>query len=203
MALLRIASVGWQHAGWDNSYYPEDIPADWKLSYYANDFRAVVVPQQDWLAIEADDWETLLDDVDEQFRFYLALDSHDLSETQLRIPLDALSDQLGGFLLKQTNAVPLESTGHGDVPFIGPCTESDSQQETPHCWLDLQTERPCRHDVVWIRERYSLPELRSGFERLQAFFPEQQNRLVVVDLAEPDTAYMQEIRTLLELMGIA
>lgn len=40
---LLIGSLGWQHAGWQGNYYPEDLPADWRLGYYSNEFPLAVI----------------------------------------------------------------------------------------------------------------------------------------------------------------
>lgn len=50
---MLIASLGWNHAGWCGSFYPDDLPPEWRLAYYANEFRAVVVPAADWQRADA------------------------------------------------------------------------------------------------------------------------------------------------------
>ncbi|MEN8170265.1 MAG: hypothetical protein ABFS08_08585 [Pseudomonadota bacterium] len=66
---IEIAAYGWQSREWDR-FYPEDMPADWRLDYYANEFFAVVVPYSEW-SVQADDellaWQQ---QVSEDFRFY-------------------------------------------------------------------------------------------------------------------------------------
>lgn len=47
---------------WANGYYPEDMPAEWQLAYYANEFRRLYVPAElgEWLAgQESASFETL------------------------------------------------------------------------------------------------------------------------------------------------
>lgn len=83
---IRVGACGWQHAHWQGTFYPDDMPGDWRLSYYANEFSTVLVPQACWLqrmksqecSEHEDDWL----DVPESFRFYLALD-----DEQYRTPL--------------------------------------------------------------------------------------------------------------------
>ncbi len=73
---IEIAAYGWQGKEWDG-YYPDDLPADWRLDYYANEQFAVVVPYADW-ADEED--ETLLEwqeQVSDDFRFYWELPEGD------------------------------------------------------------------------------------------------------------------------------
>lgn len=66
---LRVGSYGWQHPHWLGSFYPDDLPADWQLGYYANEFNTVLVPTH-YLQDDCD-IEQWLDDVHEAFRFYL------------------------------------------------------------------------------------------------------------------------------------
>jgi len=64
-------SWGWRHPEWENDvFYPDDLPSDWRLSYYSNEFDLVVVPAEYWTedGYWEDDW---LDDVAERFVFYI------------------------------------------------------------------------------------------------------------------------------------
>lgn len=67
---LRVGAVGWNHAHWQHNYYPDDLPAEWRLSFYANEFPAVLVPQQQWQEQlpQLADWA---EDVPDEFRFFL------------------------------------------------------------------------------------------------------------------------------------
>ncbi len=71
---IEVAAYGWLGAEWD-AFYPEDLPPEWRLDYYANEFFAVVIPHQVWLS-EPD--EALLawqEQVFAEFRFYWELPS--------------------------------------------------------------------------------------------------------------------------------
>ncbi len=77
---IAVAAYGWQGAAWDG-FYPEDIPAEWRLDYYANEFFAVVVPWEAWR--QADD-EELLDwqeQVSDDFRFFWELPADEAQTT--------------------------------------------------------------------------------------------------------------------------
>lgn len=66
-----IGSWGWRHSEWENDvFYPDDLPQDWQLSYYSNEFDLAVVPASYWSAdgYGEDDW---LDDVTNAFIFYI------------------------------------------------------------------------------------------------------------------------------------
>ena len=46
---ILIGAAGWQHPEWVNdAFYPDDLPEDWYLSFYANEFPIVLVPEVQW-----------------------------------------------------------------------------------------------------------------------------------------------------------
>jgi hypothetical protein len=69
---IEIAAHGWQGPEWEH-FYPDDLPAEWRLAYYGNEFFAVVVPYGEW-SVAGD--EALLAwsrEVKEGFHFYWEL----------------------------------------------------------------------------------------------------------------------------------
>lgn len=45
---LLLAASGWGDPAWLSAYYPDDLPADWRLDYFANDFDCAVIDAADW-----------------------------------------------------------------------------------------------------------------------------------------------------------
>ncbi len=43
-AMIDVGTWGWDRVDWTADCYPQDLPADWKLSYYATRFETVLVP---------------------------------------------------------------------------------------------------------------------------------------------------------------
>lgn len=83
-----MGACGWQHAHWQDTYYPHDLPDEWRLSFYANEFPAVLVPQDQW----REQWPQLADwaeDVPDAFRFYLQGENIDAQQ------LASIQQQLG------------------------------------------------------------------------------------------------------------
>lgn len=66
---IRVGTCGWDHAHWQGAFYPGDLPDDWRLSYYANEFLTVLVAEDEWRSNlgRLDEW---LDEVPQGFRFY-------------------------------------------------------------------------------------------------------------------------------------
>jgi hypothetical protein len=69
--MLSFGASGWDHDAWASAFYPDDLPGDWRLAYYANEFRAVLLPAKDWSAAGPDLFSAWREDVHEGFRFYL------------------------------------------------------------------------------------------------------------------------------------
>jgi len=62
---ILIGTAGWQHPEWGNEvFYPEDLPEDWFLSFYANEFPIVLIPEHDWSNVDA--VEQLVEGINEQ-----------------------------------------------------------------------------------------------------------------------------------------
>lgn len=96
---LLIGARGWQHPQWVARFYPDDMPEDWRFSYYCNEFRAVLLPQAGLLAADpatVQDWH---DDIGDEFLFFIELDALDNWQACLErlAPLQVL---VGGFVLR-------------------------------------------------------------------------------------------------------
>ncbi|MEJ2397828.1 MAG: hypothetical protein P8Z67_06145 [Gammaproteobacteria bacterium] len=47
-AAVLIGTCGWQYPQWNTSYYPEGLPADWRLAFYGNEYPVVLLPASYW-----------------------------------------------------------------------------------------------------------------------------------------------------------
>ena len=101
---IHVAARGWLHPSWHGSFYPEDLPEDWQLSYYSNEFRAVVVPASEWTNLDHVEMERWIEDVPEEFIFYLEVEDSLTNWEQTAEIIKPMAEQLGGFLLR-----PLET----------------------------------------------------------------------------------------------
>ena len=99
---LELGAVGWDHDRWRGQFYPEDLPREWRLTYYANEHRTVLVPETYWLGGNMPKFRQWYDDVPEEFRFYFYLTS---ALTQSSKGLDitqsiqSLKEKLGGLIV--------------------------------------------------------------------------------------------------------
>lgn len=89
---MYIAAYGWDHDGWSGAFYPDDLPPDWRLTYYGNEFRAVVVPAALWQQADAATAAQWVADTAEGFSFLL-----EAAQTPPPAALrEALGDRYGG-----------------------------------------------------------------------------------------------------------
>jgi hypothetical protein len=71
---LLLGARGWEHTSWDVDFYPEDLPEEWRLGYYANEFQAVMVPVLRWTESGPEELGQWREEVPQGFRFYFEVD---------------------------------------------------------------------------------------------------------------------------------
>lgn len=97
---ISIAARGWQGAEWDG-YYPDDLPADWRLDYYANEFFAVLVPHAAWRSAHDEALLEWQEQVSDDFRFFYEVDGageDEVARLQQLLKDDDFSAHWGGIV---------------------------------------------------------------------------------------------------------
>lgn len=201
---VDIAAYGWEHPEWEGAFYPEDLPEAWRLDFYCNEFRAVVVPAALWAGDSSagrNDWATGLG---EETRVYLELPAH-ISLPRIREASEALTDRLAGFVasgepenLPTEPGVPVGIWSRAaprlpPAPGVGWCWPG--QAGVPQCVGDgLAT--------AWIGPEPMRPlALRRIIEALAAAAP-AGNALLVVRGGPGSLGLMRDAETLATLLGL-
>lgn len=96
----RVGSYGWDHPHWQGSFFPDDLPEDWRLSYYANEVSSVLVPENKWNVPDAD-LKQWADDVPAGFRFYF-LNQHSKA---INNPELIMGEKFAGFVSSNNSAI--------------------------------------------------------------------------------------------------
>lgn len=77
---VLIGACGWKYQAWLNDFYDDDLPEDWQLGFYSNEFSVVYISASDWLD------ETCLDEwkegVSDAFRFILEVPADVIQDPQ-------------------------------------------------------------------------------------------------------------------------
>lgn len=91
---LRVAAVADGDSPEWRSFYPQDLPDDWMLAYYAHFWPELLSPAADWSRWADDDQS--LDEVPAELRLYLEVPAGAAADCS-RLA-DRLGARLGGFL---------------------------------------------------------------------------------------------------------
>ena len=173
---IETGSVGWRHEGWNDSYYPEDLPEEWQFEFYTHLFRFVVLPSNEWKNASSEDVAQWIEEGGEEFRFFLLIDTADMGRQQTEKLLQVgslLSDRLSGIVVMQDQAGLSESVlielGRHSRVFIdsdSPVAANLSAAGITACW---RPERKTEHAVVAILTRQQSENTRRLREYIELF----------------------------------
>lgn len=97
-----ILGSHWRQVCRESGFFPDDLPHDWCLSYYSNEFRGLCVAASELLNLE--DPQEWLEDIPENFLFWFILGEEELnlfnSVDHLAESIRPFSEYLGGLSLK-------------------------------------------------------------------------------------------------------
>jgi hypothetical protein len=209
---LEIAAYGWQGAAWDG-LYPDDLPPEWRLEYYGNEFAAVVVPAATWQSTTIDEAIVWLGEAPPGFRFYWELADADDAARLLELLSQADSEQgrLAGWLfhgtfrperglLKALTAV-LPGAAYGEAPLPARQAEQLAAEGITLCWQDGD-ELNCRGSGLRVLQITARPDLRT----LRRIVEEQaaagaKRLLLLLKPVVESPALMRELHTFTTLIN--
>ena len=176
---LLLGTAGWARAAWASDYYPDDLPADWRLGYYANDCDCMLLAEEDWQSIDADEFAEQLEELPSAFRCFVQLPA------RLKRADAAVIDRLDA-----RHAVLL-------VDRVDPSFDALPQwpAQADDTWCDPD-DGVCV--VRWGVDEFDLRGLRQRAESLDA-----RAGALVLDGPQAHPGNIAELRTLLELLGRA
>lgn len=88
--------------GWDpgpvESFYPDDLPREWRLTYFANELWGVVIEAGGWHRAAPLDLRQWRVDVGTRFRFYLRVGDAGVDDSARAVVPALLGDRFGGWV---------------------------------------------------------------------------------------------------------
>lgn len=97
-----VAPRGWETLADAADFYPDDLPADWRLTYFANALPAVLLPWSAWHDAADAVLQGWCADVHAGFRFFLEVPRLPVAEADTLAAVarasDALAPVLGGWV---------------------------------------------------------------------------------------------------------
>jgi len=211
---INLGSYGWLHQDWINSFYPEDLPADWRLGYYSNEFNTVLVPAFYWRQGYMADCGALLDDVHPGFQFFIECDERifdTVSLLDLTEALKLLGQQLSGLVLpggqQAKRAVDdrfIELADSLGVDMISAQTVPGAEK----LWYPAGSSADCQQQLRFAiieDDLRDLRALRSKIEpftrQLQAQRLDEKGGVLIVSHPKLQAADLGKLRSVLEIMG--
>jgi hypothetical protein len=190
--MIRLGGFDWRHAAWQGGFYPDDLPEDWQLTFYANEFDALGLAAEAWLAPSLEELAGWVTDTREGFRLYPELPARQVSDLEAR--LKALGPRLGATL-----------AGAGCPPAI-----IGLAGRFAPVWAQAALEGlpPVAHDLIEALEPGRAPlvvldsprlDLRAARRAMEVLGPREG----VILLRDAGTALesLQGLRTLRDLLG--
>ena len=66
-----LGAIGWDHPEWNSTFYPDDLPPEWRFNYYSNAFECVYLPYATCRATAAETLSGWCQDTLAHFQFLL------------------------------------------------------------------------------------------------------------------------------------
>ncbi len=209
---ILIGTRGWDHPAWAGAFYPENLPADWRLSFYANNLRGVLVPAETWEQGAAADVRAWAEDAFPEFRFVIELPATSPSSLHmlepirpqvagllLRVPAMPDRDWLAARLAELTASFPMcvDLPPEGRTPDLLACL---TQYDAGLCWrTGIEPEpRPGGKLMVGLASVSEPRAQRRWLERLAAW--QGDSGLAALFFDDPESA--KQARLLAELMVV-
>jgi hypothetical protein len=190
--MIALGGFDWRHAAWQGGFYPDELPADWRLTFYANEFDALGLEAAAWLEPSLDELHGWVADTREGFRIYPELPARAVPDLEAR--LQALASRLGATL-----------AGEGCSPEL---IELAGRFAPVWARAPLEGLPPVAHDLIEALEPGRAPlvvldtphvDLRAARKVMDALGPRHATLL----LRNAGTAFesLQGLRNLRDLLG--
>ncbi|RKT43742.1 hypothetical protein [Thiocapsa rosea] len=99
MSRILPVRTGWDPSPGDADFYPDDLPEDWRLTYFANALDAVALDADAWGQVDAGRIARWGRDVPASFAFYLRHDPGAAAVAESAGVQARLGEHFGGWIL--------------------------------------------------------------------------------------------------------
>jgi len=133
---IGVAALDWTSVGL-SGFYPDDVPQEWQLTWYANFCMAVVIPPERWLQADSELVAQWCEQTQDNFWFYLLCDTSE-QVLQAAALSHAFNAKFAGLVLAEglvsvNSALPILHLGSSALR----CTEVNlrSARSVINTWL--------------------------------------------------------------------
>lgn len=193
LAELVVGTRGWEHAQWLEAYFPDDLPEDWRLDYYANEFGCVVLPGEVWMTAGEETIGQWLEDVGEEFMFFLDLPAR---PADVSANLSAFAGRCTGAVLHKGEPADWQAI-LGEIPVLQSedtgdlrCYRHAGRAQTVLAWL-----------AAGPGEKIELPVLREQIEAALKGVAATSRLAFIIGNEAPAMENLQNAKVVAELLG--
>ena len=204
---IEIGALGWTHPGWDNDYYPEDLPEDWRLDYYSHHFQFVIMQSGEWLQAGDDEIEQWLEDVKDSFDFFLALEADAIDKAavkQVERIKCILAERLQGLVILHMNKAIDATLVQGLSALSTVYVDTDTSMEE---WADIRPVWRMGREIsgcqIGFIEEEATKDMRTMRAHIEAFIAQggTQQLYLVYQGQSPSTRAMQDAQVILQMLA--
>jgi hypothetical protein len=192
--------TGWDSAPDGPDEYPQDLPPEWRLAYYANDFWGVLVPHGIWREAGPAGAVAWVADTPARFRFFLELDAGDRESGSTAVAA-ALGDRLGG--LVGTASALASAPGAGPSRLLRVATEPGQTVPLAGWGLAWEVPVPLTRDLRGARAWVEARVRGQGLPGVDATATPGAAPPILALLGECRFEDLARWQAMLELMGLA
>ncbi len=212
------STIGFEHAEWNQQYYPEECPQDWRIAYFMNDFRAVYLAADMWVH-NAQLIEEIADEIDADFELVIEWPVNTTrAADSLVSQLSPLKNNLACMIL--TVHEPHDQALHDSLKILSrhyptslrSCIETDvglislaKQYQTSVVWYPEQNPVPLysHHYQVVVLPCDELRTIKATLEKLSKLLTRGIRIGLFFEPAPRSPERAMQTRELIELLGMA
>ncbi|MGD8783503.1 MAG: hypothetical protein PVG75_03655 [Thioalkalispiraceae bacterium] len=143
--LVLIGACGWQHDDWGAEFYPEDLPEEWQIGYYGNEYQVVMVPASYWCS-EHDTYAEWLEESDESLKMIGQWPEQGANQDEYQQAQEGIKAVSGRLLAV---LIPLKSAvSHSELAIYKELAAS-----YPLCFDIVPDQRA--HLLPWLQEKFA------------------------------------------------
>lgn len=194
LTTITLAAYGWSPVDWQQAFYPDDLPRDWQVSYYANEFKSILLPASTWGDAPLADAAYWRSEVGEDFSFYVEITPALLQAGHWAQVQQAVEQQLAA----QLTGIIVTEDALGGLPAAW-LSRFEIHALQAQQWLaSTPTRALAQLGIVHAAQGLTAIALRDLFATLQR---QTAHKDVVLFLDTPHAA-VEQIRLMQQLYGV-
>jgi len=206
---LLVGTRGWDHASWQGGFYPQELPPDWRLGFYATQMRCVLVPADLCARASRSQGARWMQDTGEPFRFLLEVDLADWRDPAAFLAAtEALAGRTAAVLVRTpppgADPSPWVAALAARAPVCLDAPLPGGASGASRCWRPARDPAPdpAGSFLLAIAPPADLRTARGWLERMGEWCGRDRGAALIVDDGPDAPVFAHQLRLAAELMGL-